>query len=288
MTERAQRSDRVDAHHHLWSVEPEVPEWLTGAETEAIRRTFTVDDLTAATAGLGVTATVLVQTVHSEDETRDFLGVAADVPLIAAVTGWTDLESHGVADRLSVLQDVRGGNRLRAIRHGAQGEPDPGWLARPAVVAGVRAVGAAGLAYELLVKPPQLEAAAALVRSCPEVSFVLDHAGKPEIEAGSWEPWASRIAELAAADNLTCKLSGLVTEDGPDWSVEHLRRYVDHLLETFGPQRMLFGSDWPVCLLRTGYASWVAAADELLSGLSTDEYAAVTGNTARGVYRLDL
>jgi L-fuconolactonase len=278
--------DRVDAHHHLWSVEPTVPDWLQGDEMAPISRSFTTTDLAAAVEGTGVTSTVLVQTVHEVLETEQFLGVADLTPLIVAVTGWVDLTDEGVADELARLREVPGGGHLRAIRHGAQGEPDDGWLARPDVIEGVRAVGAAGLVYELLTIPPQLPAAVALVRALPDMRFVLDHASKPLIATDGWQPWADDIATLAALPNVVCKLSGMVTEDSPQWTPAHLARYVDHLLEVFGPARLLFGSDWPVCLLRTDYAGWVNAADTLTAGLSQSEQAAVFAGNARSLYSL--
>jgi len=279
-------TDRVDAHHHLWSVEPTVPDWLVPDEMAPISRSFTTTDLAAAVEGTGVVATVVVQTVHDVVETEQFLGVADLTPLIAAVTGWVDLTHDGVGDELARLADVPGGSYLRAIRHGAQGEPDDGWLARPEVIEGVRAVGAAGLVYELLTIPPQLPAATELVRALPDVAFVLDHAGKPLIATDGWQPWADDIAALAASPNVVCKLSGLVTEDTATWTARHLHRYVDHLLDVFGPARLLFGSDWPVCLLRTDYAGWVNAAEILTAGLSDDERDAIFAGNARMLYAL--
>jgi L-fuconolactonase len=279
--------NRVDAHHHLWDTSGGVPGWLVPADMEPIRRSFDTSDLAAAAGSAGVDATVLVQTVHEVAETQQFLRLAEASPLIRAVTGWVELDRPGVTDRVQALQAGAGGGYLRALRHGAQSEPDDGWLARPAVVDGVRAAAAAGLVYELLVQPPQLPAALELVRSLPAAAFVLDHAGKPAIAADAWQPWADQDAALAAAPNVGCKLSGLVTEDGASWSVDRLRRYTDHLLDTFGPARLMWGSDWPVCLLRTDYARWAAAADELIAGLSADERAQVLAGTATRVYRLD-
>jgi len=278
--------DRVDAHHHLWSVEPTVPDWLVPDEMAPISRSFTTADLARAVEGTGVVGTVLVQTVHEILETEQFLGVAELTPLIAAVTGWVDLTDEGIADQLARLREVPGGSYLRAIRHGAQGEPDNGWLARPEVIEGVRAVGAAGLVYELLTIPPQLPAAIDLVRALPDVPFVLDHAGKPLIATDGWQPWAQDVAALGALPNVVCKLSGMVTEDTPSWTTEHLQRYVDHLLQVFGPARLVFGSDWPVCLLRTDYAGWVNAADTLTAGLSDDERSAIFANNARALYSI--
>lgn len=280
--------DRIDAHHHLWSVEPTAPDWLVPEEMAAIRRTFTTDDLASVVDGTGVSGTVLVQTVHEVLETEQFLGVAEVTPLIRAVTGWVDLtvDPELIADELARLRELTGGDYLRAIRHGAQSEADDRWLTRPEVVDGVRAVGAAGLVYELLTVPRQLPAAVELVRALPDVRFVLDHASKPLIATNGWQPWADDLAALAALPNAVCKLSGLVTEDSAAWTAENLRRYVDHLLDTFGPARLLFGSDWPVCLLRTDYAGWVDAADALTAGLSEDERSLIFARNAAALYQL--
>lgn len=279
--------NRVDAHHHLWDLADGVPDWLVPAEMEPIRRSFGTADLAAAAGAAGVDATVLVQTVHDVAETQRFLRLAEVSPLIRAVTGWVELDRPGVDERVQALKAGPGGGYLRGLRHGAQNEPDDGWLARPAVIDGVRAAAGAGLVYELLVKPPQLPAALELVQAVPDASFVLDHAGKPTIVDDAWQPWADQVAALAVASNVVCKLSGLVTEDGPAWSVDRLRRYTDHLLHTFGPNRLMWGSDWPVCLLRTDYARWAAAADELLAGLSELERGQVLAGTAARIYRLD-
>jgi len=277
---------RIDAHHHLWDLSGGVPDWLVPAPMAPIRRSFDAGDLTRAAEAVGVDATVLVQTVHEVEETREFLRVAAGAELIAAVTGWVDLQAPDVADQVATLRAGDGGQYLRGLRHGAQSEPDDGWLTRPAVVAGVRAAATTGVLYELLVTPRQLPAAIELVRAVPEASFVLDHGGKPDIAAGGWQPWADDVTTLAAEPNVACKLSGLVTEDGPDWSVDRLRRYAGHLLSAFGPGRLMWGSDWPVCLLRAPYEGWAAAADELLAELSADERHQVLAGTAERVYQL--
>ena len=163
-------------------------------------------------------------------------------------------------------------------------EPDPDWLVRPDVLAGLRQVAAAGLVYELLVTRHQLDAAITAVRRLPQLRFVLDHAGKPAIANGELDPWRGQLADLAACPNAAVKLSGLVTEAKPDWTVEDLRPYADHLLAAFGPGRVLAGSDWPVCLLRAGYDEVVAATDQLLAGLGEAERAEVLGGTAARWY----
>ncbi|HEV7898481.1 MAG TPA: amidohydrolase family protein [Planosporangium sp.] len=278
-------TSRVDAHHHIWDLSVRDQAWLECERFAPIRRSFTVDDLAPDARAAGVTATVLVQTAALPEETPELLRAAVDHDLVAAVTGWVELTAPSVADDLAALRSRIGGAYLRAIRHLVQDEPDPDWLCRTDVRRGLRAVAEAGLGYELLVKPPQLPAALRAVEELDHVEFVLDHCAKPYIADGVLEPWASRIRQLATHENITCKLSGLVTEaDWARWTPESLRPYVDVVVEAFGPDRLMFGSDWPVCLLAGSYARWVETVDELIAQLSEDERAAITGGTARRFY----
>ncbi len=273
----------IDAHHHLWDPSRREYPWLAGAALDPIRRPYTVDDLRAVTKAAGVHATILVQTTSSAEETEEFLATAEAEPVIAGVVGWVDLEAPGVADRLAASTGP-----LVGIRHQVETEPDDEWLLRPPVLAGLGAVASAGLTYDLLVRVGQLPAAASLAARLPELRLVLDHAAKPPIAAGEWEPWASGVAALAAHENVVCKLSGLVTEaDWTGWEVGHLRRYVDHVLDVFGPSRLLFGSDWPVCELAASYELVVDAAVALTGGLSDAERLAVFEHNARAVYDVD-
>ena len=283
---------RVDAHHHIWSLGGRPHGWLDEPALAPIRRDFTLADLAGPAAAAGVTATVLVQVLADLDETREFLalvgGAAAGGAPVAGVVGWADLTSPAVADDLAALRAGPGGDRLVGARHLVQGEPDRAWLTRPDVSRGLAAVGAAGLCYDLLTVAPQLPAAIEAVRAHPEVSFVLDHLSKPPIAAGGLEPWAADLRLLAAEPNVTAKLSGLVTEAGPGWTVADLRPYAEEALAAFGPDRLMFGSDWPVCLLAAGYAEVVAAAGELLAELSPGQRAVVFGGTAARVYDLRI
>jgi L-fuconolactonase len=275
----------IDAHHHLWDPSRREYPWMAGAALDPIRRPYTVDDLRAVTKAAGVHATVLVQTVASDEETAEFLATAAVEPVIAGVVGWVDLAAPDLVDRLAAL---RAQGPLVGIRHQVETEPDEDWLLRPAVVAGLSAVASAGLAYDLLVRPPQLAAASEVALRLPELRLVLDHAAKPPIAAGEWEPWAAAVAALATRENVVCKLSGLVTEaDWSGWEVGHLRRYVDHVLDVFGPERLLFGSDWPVCELAASYELVLDAAIALTGSLSDAERLAVFEHNARRVYGLD-
>jgi len=272
----------VDAHHHLWDPTRREYPWMAGEALTPIRRPYTVDDLRTA-AGPEITATVLVQTVSSVTETEEFLATAAaSGGLIAGVIGWVDPTTPADLDHLRTLP---GGQFLVGIRHQAEDEPDPEWLLRKEILAGLRSVGAAGLAYDLLVRAPQRPAAYSAAKQLPEVSFVLDHAGKPGIAAGEWEPWASWITDLATLPNVTCKLSGLVTEAAWDsWSSRDIRPYADHILDNFGPNRVMFGSDWPVCELAASYAEVRTLVAELTTELSTGEQVAVLAGTARRTY----
>jgi L-fuconolactonase len=270
----------VDAHHHLWDLAARDPGWLRRPGLEAIHRTFTVDDLRPQAETNGVTATVLVQTLNLPEETDELLAVADDHELVAAVVGWVDLTAPDVADRLAALPR----RWLRGVRHLVQDEPDDAWLARPDVLNGLRATRDAGLVYDVLTFPRQLPAARHAVDAVPDLVFVLDHCSKPPVASGELEPWASQVREIARRPNVVCKLSGLVTEAGPDWTADDLRRYADVVLEAFGPQRLLVGSDWPVCLLAARYEEVISVALRLVDGLSPTERHAVVAGTARGVY----
>ena len=275
---------RVDAHHHVWDLAVRDQPWIAGPEMAPLRRTFTIEELEAAARPAGVEATVLVQTVTVPEETPELLALAAEHELIAGVVGWIDLTADDPAGALAALD---GGDRLVGIRHQVQGEPDPEWLCRPDVRRGLRAVADAGLAYDLLTIPEQLPAAIATVRALPELRFVADHLSKPPIASGELEPWATHMRALAEHDNVACKLSGMVTEaDWAAWSVADLRPYAETVLGAFGPDRVMFGSDWPVCLLAASYDAVTAAAEELTASLGAAERAAVFGGTARRIYGL--
>ncbi|WP_285485459.1 amidohydrolase family protein [Amycolatopsis taiwanensis] len=276
---------KVDAHHHLWDVTAREHAWLDTPSMAPIRKTFTVADLEMEARAAGIERTVLVQVLPSVDETREFLSVAQQTPLIAGVVGWVDLTRPDVADTLAELTEPAG---LVGIRHLVQGEPDPDWLNRPDVRRGLRAVADAGLRFDLLTLPHQLPAAIDTVRALPELTFVLDHLSKPPIASGRLDPWARLFRELAAEPNVVAKLSGLVTEAGPGWEIATLRSYTELAMEAFGPGRLMFGSDWPVCLLAAGYSAWAEAAFELTGELSPAERAEVFGGTATRVYQLDL
>ncbi|MET7473609.1 amidohydrolase family protein [Streptomyces sp. NPDC005648] len=275
----------VDAHHHVWDLSVRDQDWIP--EDSPIRRTFTISDLEPEARAAGVDRTVLVQTITVPEETPEFLALAASHDLIAGVVGWTDLTRPDVADELARLRELPGGAYLKGIRHQVQGEPDPEWLLRPAVLRGLAAVAEAGLVYDLVVLPHQLPACAKAAASLPRLTFVLDHLGKPPIASGALEPWASDLRALAALPNTAAKLSGLVTEADPaSWTVADLGRYADTALETFGPGRLMFGSDWPVCTTAASYTQVTSCAEALVSHLTPMEREEVFRTTAARVYGL--
>ncbi|GAA3081230.1 L-fuconolactonase [Kribbella aluminosa] len=277
---------RVDAHHHVWDLTVREQSWMTGPEMDPIRKNFSIADLAPLAAAADVTATVLVQTVGLLEETVEFLEIAAGNDLVAGVVGWVDLTAPDVADTLASLLARPDGSYLKAIRHQVHDEPDNDWLLRPDVQRGLNAVADAGLAYDLLTKTPHLPAAIQTARNLPQLTFVVDHISKPVI-GDPLEPWATQLRTLAAQPNVTCKLSGMVTEaDWTTWQPKDLQPYADVVLNAFTPNRVMFGSDWPVCLLAASYADVVAAAETLTSTLTPTDREAIFTTTATRTYNL--
>ncbi|PCN46923.1 amidohydrolase [Curtobacterium sp. 'Ferrero'] len=298
----------IDAHHHLWDPSDRDYPWMDDS-VAPIRRRFDVDDLRAALEGSGVDRTVVVQAVHDPGETAWLLRQPAPV---AGVVGWVDLTAPDVDERLAAIvaehpaalvaehpaalvaddpEVETVAPRLVGIRHQAQDEPDPGWLARPDVVRGVRAVADAGLAFDLLVREREHGAALALVDAVPEGRFVLDHAGKPAIAddhgpGGSAvaDAWRARMRAFAARPNVVCKVSGLLTEAGNDWRDRPVARYLREVVGTFGPDRSMFGSDWPVSTLAADHAEVLHTTTAALADLSPSERHDVSTGTAERTY----
>ncbi|MEU6254373.1 amidohydrolase family protein [Streptomyces sp. NPDC047043] len=281
----------IDAHHHLWDLDQRPQPWLDDPVLATIRRTFTPDDLRAAatqlSAGRRLHSTVAVQCVPDVPETKDLLALAEREPLIGAVVGWADLTSPAIGDLPDGLLAGPGGTYLRSLRHLVQGETDPEWLQRPDVERGLAAVGERGLCYDVLVRSHQLDQAIRLAERFPDLPQVLNHAGKPPIADGDLADWVHQVRLLAGHPHVVCKLSGLITEaDHEKWTVDDIRPVWDVLLSAFGPDRLMFGSDWPVANLAGGWNRWAATVDELLDGCSTDETSAILAGTATTFYRL--
>jgi len=276
----------VDAHHHLWDAERTDYPWMTGPFAP-LRRVYGPADLAPHLVRNDVRATVVVQARADLEETEELLGWAGCTPFIAGVVGWVDLTSPRLRDDLAVLAALPGGDRLVGLRHGAADEADEAWLLRDDVGRNLSALPGLGLTFDLEIAVRELPAAVELVRRLPDVRFVVDHGAKPPIATGGAATWTPGIAALAAAPNVWCKLSGLVTEaDWTRWAPSDLRPYVDTLLAAFGPARLMFGSDWPVCELAAGYDAVLAAAADCLAGLSAGEREQVFVGTASECYAL--
>jgi L-fuconolactonase len=277
----------VDAHVHFWDRGRISYPWLD--EAPGIAGPHTPGEL-AIEADAGMPGEIVFVEAGAElaqaiEEVRWVEELAERHPRIGAIVAQVAVDRGGETE--AALAALDGRARVRGVRHLIQAHPDPGFCARPPFVAGVQRVGEHGWTFDLCVRHPQLPACIELVRACPGTSFVLDHAGKPDIRGGVLEPWRENVAVLARLPNVVCKLSGLVTEADPTtWTPAALRPYVDHLLSAFGPERLLFGSDWPVVKLAASYRRWLETAVELLAPLSAGERDAVFSGNARRVYRL--
>jgi L-fuconolactonase len=273
----------IDAHQHFWVLaDHEQPFLHSHPSLAPLLRDFTVGDLAPQAADAGVTGTVVVQTVLEPGETPELLELASAGGLVSGVVGWADLESPDVADTIAGLRGLPGGDRLSGLRHPLLGEPDVGWLTRPAVLRGLAALGRAGLAFDIVARRGHLPAAAQAAAGTGELRFVLDHLGNPDLAAAPDPAWTAAVTALAAHPNVTCKLSGILGAA----DVAHLRPYYETVLSAFGPDRLMFGSDWPVSTLSARYGDVVAAARALTSDLSQDEQDAIFFRTAQRVYKL--
>jgi len=240
---------RVDSHQHFWRYDPVRDTWITD-EMAVLKRDFLPEDLENELSVHGSDGSISVQADQSEDETHFLLQLTEEYPFVLGVVGWVDLRAADLEER---LQHFSGFKRLCGVRHIAQDESED-FLMREDVVRGVGLLQDYGLTYDVLVYPHQLPAALSLVEQLPDQRFVVDHAAKPRIRDGEIEPWAAHMRELASHGSVWCKVSGLVTEaDWTRWSAEDIRPYLDVVFEAFGPDRLMFGSDWPVCLLAASY-----------------------------------
>jgi L-fuconolactonase len=277
----------IDAHHHLWDLSVREQPWLTsdqpwatGEELRPLHRSFTVADLETVARPEDVTGTVVVQVLADPAETADLLAIAQDDNIVRAVVGWADLTRPDVADQIAAYRELPGGGRLVGFRHPMIAEPDPDWLARPAVREGLWQLAAAGLCFDLTVFARQLPLSAATARSVPDCVFVLDHLGNPTAE-GDDGAWAAGIADLGRLDNVVCKLSGAHTSSA---SAAELRPYYEAALAAFGPNRLMFGSDWPVSSRTAPYDEMSGMYRELIADLSGPERDAILSGTAQRIY----
>ncbi|MDE3129255.1 MAG: amidohydrolase family protein [Gemmatimonadota bacterium] len=276
---------RLDAHQHFWRFDPVRDAWIT-PDMAAIRRDFLPADLAPALAAAGMDGCIAVQADQSEAETRFLLDLAREHDFIRGVVGWVDLRAADLDRRLAELS---ANPKLRGVRHIAQSEPDD-FLGRDDVVRGIGRLPEFGLTYDILVYERQLPSAIALADRLPEQRFVVDHLAKPRIREGALEPWATHVRELARRPNVWCKVSGMVTEaDWRHWTPAGLRPYLDVAFEAFGPERLMFGSDWPVCLVAAPYAHVLGAVEEYAAAceLPAHDHQAIFGGNAARFYGLD-
>jgi L-fuconolactonase len=278
---------RIDSHHHFWDPSRCAYPWMAGELLDPIRRRFGPDDLRPELRQGGIAGTVLVQTIADIAETREFLQIAASTNFLAGVVGWVDLTSPSVGDDLDALRDGESGKWLVGIRHQVHDEADPEWLCRGDVRRGLAAVQARDLAYDLLVRARELPAATKTVAAFPDLQFVLDHIAKPRIVDGRDQLWSERMPALAALPNVSVKLSGMITEaDWESWTSSDMRPFVRSVVSWFGLDRVMFGSDWPVCLLAGSYESMSVGLAEALGGLTPSDEARVYRENVMHAYAL--
>lgn len=266
---------RIDSHHHLWDLDIATRGWLSGEALTPINRTFSMDDFYAERASAKIDKSILVQTLSDYDEMKEFFNVAENHDSIVGVVAWIDISKSDCFENLEKYLDLPGANKLVGIRDGAQGRTDTGWLSSDQVVKNVIQLVQEGLTFDLLVDPPHLAASAKLVKESSDTTFILDHIGKPNIrkgDDGELKEWSILIQNLAANQNVFCKVSGMVTEAKWDsWQNQYFKRYFDVILNSFGTDRIIFGSDWPVCKLAASYAQVSDLAEYLVADLSESE-----------------
>jgi L-fuconolactonase len=273
----------IDAHHHFWKYNLEEFGWIPDS-WKTIRRDFLPADLETEIRNAGVDGVISVQARQTLDETRWLLELAEEHDFIQGVVGWVPLASPSLRDELDLLVQNR---KLRGVRHIVQGESDPEFLLRPAFEEGIRALNGYGLSYDILILEHQLEQTIRFVDRHPGQFFIVDHVAKPKIAEGLLEPWSRLLRELGQRDNVACKLSGMVTEADPkNWTPASLAPYFEVALEAFGPQRLLYGTDWPVCLAGVPYKQWLATVQAALENLSESEKAAIFAGNAKKFYLL--
>ena len=273
----------VDAHHHVWSLARGDYGWLTPA-LAPIYRDFSLAEMAPLAQAAGVATTVLVQAAATLAETQYLLDVAAKSGgFVRGVVGWVDLSDKNA---FATLESLAINPLFKSVRPMLQDLPDIEWILRPQVQAALSQLPALGIRFDALVKPAQLSALVAMLERNPELDVVIDHGAKPDIAGGGWEPWASLMRAAAAHPHVHCKLCGLATEAAANWTADTLRPYVEHLFGWFGPQRIMWGSDWPVVELGGGYARWRSVTLELLLGLDVAERDAALGDNARRFYGL--
>ena len=274
---------KIDAHQHFWIYNQKDFGWIDESMA-AIRRNFLPEDLQPELKANAFDGSVVVQTCQTLEETRWLLELAEHNPSILGVVGWADLRSPDIQSQLATLTR---NPKLVGLRHIVQSEPDDRFLLQPDFLRGISALEEFGLAYDILIYPKHLPVATECVQRFLRQRFILDHLAKPPIKNGEISSWAKGIRALAASPNVFCKLSGLVTEaDWQHWTPEHITPYLDVAFESFGAERLMIGSDWPVCLVAATYTRAVKIVTDYVSRLSPESQAAVLGGNAARFWRL--
>lgn len=274
----------IDAHQHFWHYDPVRHRWITDAMA-ILKRDFLPADLAPELVTNGVDGCVLVQVEQSECETEFLLRLADRSKKIAGVVGWIDLSSPNIVEKLKQCAQFK---KLRGFRHIVQDEPDDRFLLRQEILRGIQALNGFGYTYDILIYPKHLSAALELVSRLPEQKFVIDHLAKPLVRENILEPWASQMRAIAKYPNVYCKVSGLVTEaNWRAWTEKDFRPYLDVVCESFGAKRLMFGSDWPVCLLASNYSRVKQLIENFLQNFSSLEREQIFGGTATHFYGLE-
>lgn len=275
----------IDSHHHLWRVERNDYHWMAPTMGLPLRRDYLPGDLAPLLHAAGVDRTIVVQAAETEAETDFLLDLAEKTDFIAGVVGWLDMEDRAFADKLDRLRERP---KFVGLRPMLQDTADDAYILRPAVLDNLRILAARGVPFDILTYPRHLRNVAEALRRVPGLNAVVNHLSKPPVASGVTRGWADDLARLAAFPTVSCKLSGLITEaDHDGWEPADLQPYIDHALAQFGPERLMFGSDWPVCLLAGTYDQVMDALRTTLDGkLSAEERRAVYGRNAMRVYGL--
>ncbi len=274
---------RIDSHQHFWIYDSEQYPWMTD-ELSVIRSDHLPEDLKVEIDRLGIDGSVAVQARQSLDESRWLLDLADRSDVVKGVVGWVDLRSDSVEDQLS---EFASHPKFVGVRHVVQDEPDEKFMLLPEFIRGISKLNSFNLRYDILVFPKQLPAAIELVKQFPDQPFVLDHIAKPLVKDGGISPWNNQIRELAGFENLTCKVSGLITEaNWSSWELSDFSPYLDIVFESFGIDRLMFGSDWPVCKLAGSYGQVYGLVEEYIGQFSANEKEKFFGGVASEFYGL--
>ncbi len=274
---------KIDSHQHFWNYDPQNYGWIN-SEMSVLKRDFLPADLLQELNQNGLDGSVAVQASQTEFETEYLLGFARNYEFVKAVVGWVDLRSKNIDER---LQHYQGAPKLAGFRHVVQDEPDENFMLRKDFQNGISLLEKYGFTYDILIFPNQLEAALQTIKNFPNQKFVVDHIAKPRIKEGIIEPWGHLMGQIAACDNVWCKISGMVTEaDWQNWSKDDFTPYLDLVLGAFGTDRIMFGSDWPVCLLAGKYEEVKGVVDDYFQGFSDNEKSKIFGENAAAFYEI--